>query len=390
MDVLGGVVVLVKVLASFNGVLSRAFTGSLSKEVLERFDAADEAAAMFVVIAGCTMAGIRGHVLPRSPHVMQGVVLMLGLVSLLVVAGWHAMVALVVQHVCLFLLSNFLSVCALQAQQPLSRYRLLGTVVSQLLALAALSSPHWFEDGFVLAAVVILCCGLLVILLQRLRLEAAAERTRRVVADFGVSAGSAVLFVAVALLGLNGEQILDASFKLAFRQAHLEGDAMPLALHHSLTILSRLLAFSYAASPPVLALCWALVQAVRLVALDLPFSLWSTATLIFLDKLFGSWGEIALETVLLRRLNGFPRGLVSAGFLLGLLQPIEDVTGSFVKHFVRHGAKSENPAIIFFYAHQKIFISLMVAGITYIIVTWSSSDGSPDSESKKSKSKKQV
>lgn len=60
-----------------------------------------------------------------------------------------------------------------------------------------------------------------------------------------------------------------------------------------------------------------------------------TASLIALDKWSGSMGEIALEMSLLKRLRSAKSGIIPAISILGLYQPIEDITGSIAKVAVR-------------------------------------------------------
>jgi hypothetical protein len=128
-----------------------------------------------------------------------------------------------------------------------------------------------------------------------------------------VSVYSAVVFLIIAVVGLNGEQILDASFKLSLRSAHLgslagnsfnfvfkilfrqtitktlAGRRGPMILQHLVTAFARFVAFKTSSfSHFTLIVFWGVSQLVRLAVIGADAAvgenLYLVAGLIMLDK----------------------------------------------------------------------------------------------------------
>jgi hypothetical protein len=193
-------------------------------------------------------------------------------------------------HLALFLMAQFASAAALKSGVPLSRHRLLGTVVSQLLVVLFLLIPS-LSTPVVLFAVALVGCFL--VTLGAVDPEGTTKATEESTGGqdyLRVSLASAVAFLVIAAIGLNGEQILDASFKLSLRSAQLAGRKGPIVLQHLITAFARFAAFkSGTISHGVLIVLWGVVQLVRLWIVgadaDLSGNLYVVGGLIMLDKL---------------------------------------------------------------------------------------------------------
>ncbi len=236
-------------------------------------------------------------------------------------------------------------------QAGLARYRLLGTVGAQALSLAVLLWPALAARGGLLVLTALVCGALTLALVLHARhahSTSSADASPRDVTQQLVAPGAALLFLAVALVGLNGEQVVDARLKLSLRAAHALGVRGPMIVSHAMTIAARIAAYVNTGqaqmSPLAMILLWQGAQALRVTLLavadvrTLPLAL--TATMIALDKWSGSLGEVALEIALLRFLSrhAAPRTAslaVTAVFLMGLMGPCESVTGSLAKLVAR-------------------------------------------------------
>lgn len=265
--------------------------------------------------------------------------------------GPMLLVTITVAQLLLFFVNNYASALSVASAVPLSRPRLLGTVMTQLFHLGVLFFPT-LASPWALLALVALPIVAMVVSFQMIssNSSSSSSSSSSSVPSYSVALSASLIWIAVCAVGLNGEQILDASLKISLRASHVDGQRGPMAMHHAITALSRLLAFgSSSSSIPTryLGLGWAAAQLLRLILLgaqaDLSsHPLWIVASLIALDKYAGSMGEVALEAALLRRLSSFPRnGIVPALVLISCMQPLEDVTGSAVKLFVRAIRKAE-------------------------------------------------
>jgi hypothetical protein len=298
----------------------------------------------------------------------------------------------IVYHICLFLLSNIATAWSVSTTLPVSRYRALGTAFIQILHLLVLFVPHMFAETSTLVVIAVASCAICLWgVLKYNTLELYKEGTH-VEEKFthGVSGASAIAFILACVIGLNGEQILDASLKLNLKNAHWEGDRNPIALNHLITAGSRFLAFGMSSDfvePSKLMSVWLIAQILRLGLMgahaDLS-SLWITGGLILLDKWSGTLGEIALETALLKKLSHSPSGFFPAIFLMSLYQPLEDITGSAVQVLVRGGrsAASESPLGLF-HDYKGVIVSAMVISIYFVVTKWSHYDEPAKEKQKK-------
>lgn len=282
-------------------------------------------------------------------------------------------------HISLFLLANIATAWSVSTTLPLSRFRALGTAAIQLIHLLVLFVPDIFATSASLFVISSLGCATCLWGVLRYKSLELYRKDSHIEERFthGVSTAAAISFLLACVIGLNGEQILDASLKLNLRAAHWEGDRYPIALNHLITASSRLLAFGMSSgisNTVTLMGIWVATQVLRLVLMgahaDLS-SLWITGSLIILDKWSGTLGEIALETALLRHLHNSPRGLFPAIFLMAMYQPLEDITGSAVKILVRGGKSATTGVLHSFHEFKGIIVLVMVIAIFFVVVKWS-------------------
>ena len=272
-------------------------------------------------------------------------------------------------HTLGFLLSSH----AASKMMPQGRFKLLGTVLVQLVALVSL-----FVTIPALVVIVTLT-GLSLVLFALIsdrgnshndkgkESEINAKSNRKIALPFV----SACFFLLTAFIGLNGEQIIDASFKVKLFRQKLDGNVWPMAAHHFLTIFARLGAFQSrnVVEPRRMILIWASVQILRLVVFSsFPnLNILLVALMIILDKSVGSLGEMALEETLLdyakvSSSSSSSPGFLPVAFLVLLLQPLESITGGVVKSLVR----SQN---MFFHSFRPVIIVLLVLYST-LAVNW--------------------
>lgn len=297
-------------------------------------------------------------------------------------------------HICLFLLTNIATAWSVSTTLPLSRYRALGTALVQLVHLLVLFVPHIFATNASLLVIVTIASAICLWGVMRYKSLHLYHKGSHIETRFthGVSLASSITFILACVIGLNGEQILDASLKINLRTAHWEGDKYPIALNHLITASSRLLAFGMSSSisnPVSLMGIWTTTQILRLILMgahaDLS-SLWVTGGLIVLDKWSGTLGEIALETALLHRLSEAPRGIFPAIYLMSLYQPLEDITGSAVKIIVRGAKSAEAGTILNLFQEYKGFIVAAMVVTTFVFVTrWSQTSPQPETPKDKKK-----
>eukprot|EP01127_Copromyxa_protea_P019118 TRINITY_DN6126_c0_g5_i1.p1 TRINITY_DN6126_c0_g5~~TRINITY_DN6126_c0_g5_i1.p1 ORF type:complete len:428 (+),score=52.97 TRINITY_DN6126_c0_g5_i1:534-1817(+) len=382
-----GIVFGYKLLSTFlDDLVPAAFAErSVATHLLEDYHTAMEAAA-FVVILFMALLYNALFPLPGQKMAVLCVGVLLG-ISLFVVwfpptnsqAEWFTL--FVVFQVALFLLANIATAWSVSTTFPLSRYKALGTALIQLLHLGVLFLPHIFASTPALLVILFfstLICLWGVMTCPTLDPQKEGDDTENKLVH-GVSLASAISFILVCFVGLNGEQILDASLKLKLRVAHWGGDRGPIALNHVLTATSRVFAFGMSSenySPSVLMGIWATTQLLRLMIMganaDLS-SLWITGGLILLDKWSGTLGEIALETALLRKLHDAPKGFFPALYLMALYQPIEDITGTAAKVFVRSGMTAQPDTFWnLFQEFKGPIVAVMVISIFVVVWKWTS------------------
>lgn len=237
--------------------------------------------------------------------------------------------------------SNFALALSLRSNIPLTRYKLLATVCVQVLHLLVLFFD-FFSRGIVLSAIAVVSFALI---FWGTRHKGASSLSTKSLDDDDVEFKKAVTlqtaaaFLLICIVGLNGEQMIDASLKLSLKKLHWEGNKGPIAVHHAVTAVARLIAFGSPLGPKSAICIWGIVQLLRVFVMSYKVmdSIFVVIALISLDKWSGSIGEIALEKVLMKTLqNGSAiHATIPAIFLMSLYQPIEDITGSLVKIIVR-------------------------------------------------------
>lgn len=377
--VLAGLVVLLKLVSTVSTGLLPAAWRTVDAPYAVRLDVADDAAQLGALV----LVSLALHVAGRAPGQRASWVaalLMAGALGALCVAprlplAWLVAV-LAVAEGALLVLQQRAVVAALSAGSGLARPRLLGTVAAQLLLLVALvvPAPRALLAAFAVATAV--GCGALA---ARVHTSGAQVDEAATEALPTVSWAAGLVFLAVATVGLNGEQILDAQLKLSLKSAAALGRVAPLALHHALTLGARVAAYASSASrlsamePLALLALWTGAQAVRLFflhgigaeALPLPvvgmligtcvpvwvwvcvWVCWCTRNRsLALDKYSGSMGEIALEAVLLQWLAGVaPAAGVAGAVLVAWMQPLETLSGANAKLMARSASLGSWPVV---------------------------------------------
>ena len=201
----------------------------------------------------------------------------------------------------LLLVSQHAAASALRSGQPLSRARLIGTAIAQLLVVLVLLVPA-FSSPVVVCAIAMAGCAMTTFgavdqeetttneKQDAAKVENVSATEEKKTSDLlSVSVASALAFLIIAVVGLNGEQILDASFKLSLRSAHLVGRKGPLVVHHLITAFARFVAFKTSSiSHVTLIVLWGAAQLLRLTIVganaDISNNLYVVGGLIMLDK----------------------------------------------------------------------------------------------------------
>jgi hypothetical protein len=353
------------------------FLPSVDAESIVFFDMKQETAQMLVVIIGVFSVSFLQKNVARNKKVLIGCTVAAGGIAVLLLlqelqSKW--LLSLLVGYTsCLYLLGVALSIWSLQMKQPLSRFKLIATVFSQLLHVVAIITTL---SNAILLGLIALAVGLVLNGISKKKksksvtLELGGRQREDVEKGedaevSGVSLAAFVGFIPVLICGLNGEQILDARLKLSLRKSHLDGDKNPIILHHCITAMSRLFAFqSSASNVQQMALIWGATQLFRLMVLNSISNLrnlYLTGFLIALDKYAGSLGEIALETAVLQKIPTLSHGWIPAIVLLSMMQPFEDITGSLVKLIVRNNVLGR---------YQSVVVLGLVLSIVWVMLRW--------------------
>eukprot|EP01112_Ceratiomyxa_fruticulosa_P000263 TRINITY_DN10250_c0_g1_i1.p1 TRINITY_DN10250_c0_g1~~TRINITY_DN10250_c0_g1_i1.p1 ORF type:complete len:443 (-),score=69.04 TRINITY_DN10250_c0_g1_i1:71-1399(-) len=301
-----------------------------------------------------------------------------------------------------FLLSNYVTSWSISSSVPTSGLKLSATILVSLLHVFILFFPVLSSTAFLLSFSLVLDVILLSLFLSissESDKSSGSKHNEKEEPHFhasdNVSIFTALLFIGVSVVGLNGEQLLDAMMNVKIRDDHFAGKKDSAIAKQAITLASSLLALlstfhlfgtgkgkkseKSRFSSSVMILIWGLAQVVRVFYFSDNFSsntFTSIVGLILLDKYTGNLGEIAFEKGLLNFLQ--KKKIVSHNFtfkipmiwLMTVHTFIEDFTQTLGKTLVRHSRKATADSGLYFLFWQwrgAVVVLLVLMSVFFVL-----------------------